>query len=235
MVLVIRKRFIVMALSALVLMCGINIYMGQETQQTAALPAANKVVVLDAGHGGEDGGAVGIGGTVEKDINLAVMSKVQGLLEQSGCIVITSRTEDISLHNKGDEKTGNRKISDLNSRKQLPEEYDADVFVSIHMNTYTDPQYKGAQVFYASEPGTSKRLAECIQSELKNHVDSSNMREVKDASGNIYILENSKVPSVVAECGFLSNSEEEAKLRTEDYQNKLAFAIYCGIVKYFAG
>ncbi|MDP4118725.1 MAG: N-acetylmuramoyl-L-alanine amidase CwlD [Bacillota bacterium] len=234
MVLVIRKKVIIIAIIALVLVGGINVATGNTTEQTSALPVANKVVVLDAGHGGEDGGAVGTGGTVEKDINLAVMTKLQKLLEQTGCIVMTTRTEDKSLHNRGDEKTGNRKMSDLNKRKAMPGDYNSDIFVSIHMNTFTDAKYKGAQVFYAPEPESSKALAECIQAELKQQVDGSNEREVKDASGNIYVLKDVTVPSVVAECGFLSNSDEEKRLNDDAYQQKLAFAIYCGIIKYFA-
>ena len=234
MVLIIRKRAVLFVLAALFVMGGINIATGGQTKQTAALPSVNKLIILDAGHGGEDGGAVSGNGTVEKDVNLAVMLKLQQLLEQSGCVIMTTRTEDISLHNTGDEKTGNRKMTDLNKRKAMPEEYGADIFVSIHMNTYPDSRYKGAQVFYASEAEGSKELAECIQGELKSQVDNSNQREVKDADGNIYILSGAKVPSVVAECGFLSNSEEEQKLKSEEYQQKLAFAIYCGIIKYFA-
>ena len=156
-------------------------------RQTSGLPVSNKVVLLDAGHGGEDGGAVGGEGTVEKDINLSVMLKLQKLLEQSGCTVITTRTKDISLHNSGEEKAGNRKMSDLNNRKAMPEVYDADIFVSVHMNTYPDRRYSGAQVFYAESEG-SKELASCIREELKSQVDNSNEREIKDAEGNIYIL-----------------------------------------------
>lgn len=233
MVLVIRKKAIAFALSTVFLLGGMNVYFANNAKQTSALPVSSKIVLLDAGHGGEDGGAIGGAGTVEKDVNLSVMLKLQELLEQGGCTVMTTRTQDISLHNKGDEKSGNRKMSDLNNRKNMPEEYEADVFVSIHMNTFPDSKYSGAQVFYAESSG-SKELAECIQGELKNQVAPENQREVKDASGNIYILSDAKIPSVVAECGFLSNSEEEQKLKSEEYQNKLAFAIYCGIIKYFA-
>ncbi len=233
MVLVIRKKAILITLCAVFVLGAVNVYYSNEAKQTTALPVSSKIVLLDAGHGGEDGGAIGGEGTVEKDINLAVMLKLQSLLEQNGCTVITTRTQDISLHNKGDEKSGNRKMSDLNNRKTMPEEYDADIFVSIHMNTFPDKKYSGAQVFYAESNG-SKELAECIQGELKAQVDNGNQREVKDAAGNIYILADAKIPSVVAECGFLSNTDEENKLKSDEYQQKLAFAIYCGIIKYFA-
>lgn len=235
MVFVIRKKMILLTVAALMLAGGASHLANVDSsKETAALPGTDKVIVLDAGHGGEDGGAIGQDGTVEKDINLAVMKKLQALLEQSGCTVITTRTEDISLHESGDEKTGNRKIKDLNARKDIPGEYNADIFVSIHMNTFPDSKYKGAQVFYSSQPEKSKDLANCVQSELRSQVDGSNEREIKNADGNIYILNDAKIPSVVVECGFLSNAEEEAKLNSEEYQEKLAFAIYCGIIKYFA-
>lgn len=233
MVFIIRKKMILGVLAAVFVLSGINIYFGEEARQTSAIPVGSKVVLLDAGHGGEDGGAIGGEGSIEKDINLSVMLKLQKLLEQSGCTVITTRTEDISLHNRGDEKTGNRKINDLENRKKMPGEYEADIFVSVHMNTYPDSRYSGAQVFYAESDG-SKELAECIQGEFKNQLDNSNEREIKDAGGNIYILEGAEIPSVVAECGFLSNAEEERKLADGEYQQKVAFAIYCGIIKYFA-
>ena len=233
MVLVIRKKAIYIVLALVFAISGINIAYRDMGVETSALPVSGKIVVLDAGHGGEDGGAIGGNGTVEKNVNLSIMLKLQQLLEQSGCTVITTRTEDISLHNSGDEKVGNRKISDLDNRKKMPEEYGADIFVSVHMNTFPDSKYSGAQVFYAEKEG-SKELAENIRAELKAHVNGENNRETKDADGNIYILDGAKVPSVVVECGFLSNSEEEAKLVSEEYQQKLAFAMYCGIIKYFA-
>ena len=139
MVFVIRKKMILLTVAALMLAGGASHLANVDSsKETAALPGTDKVIVLD--------------GTVEKDINLAVMKKLQALLEQSGCTVITTRTEDISLHESGDEKTGNRKIKDLNARKDIPGEYNADIFVSIHMNTLPDSKYKGAQVFYSSQP-----------------------------------------------------------------------------------
>ncbi|MBQ3053684.1 MAG: N-acetylmuramoyl-L-alanine amidase [Clostridia bacterium] len=233
MVIVLRKKAIFTLMAFLMLIGGVNIASSDESLQTSALPAANKVVILDAGHGGEDGGASGKSGIVEKDINLKVATKLQALLEQSGCTVITSRTEDISLHTPGEEKEGNRKISDLDNRKKISEKYQGDIFVSIHMNTYTDPKYKGAQVFYASDSPESQKLAKCVQGELKSQIDPENTREVKDANNGIYILSGATIPSIVAECGFLSNEQEEKLLSDENYQQKLAFAIYCGIIKYF--
>ena len=132
MVIVLRKKAIFTLMAFLMLIGGVNIASSDESLQTSALPAANKVVILDAGHGGEDGGASGKSGIVEKDINLKVATKLQALLEQSGCTVITSRTEDISLHTPGEEKEGNRKISDLDNRKKISEKYQGDIFVSIH-------------------------------------------------------------------------------------------------------
>ncbi len=234
MVFVIRKKAVYIGLIFVCAISVMSIATREISRETGALPVSGKVVVLDAGHGGEDGGAVGSSGTVEKDVNLSVMLLLQELLEQNGCTVITTRTQDISIHSSGEEKAGNRKISDLDNRKKIPQEYGADIFVSVHMNTFPDGKYSGAQVFYAEEAPGSKELAESIRQELKTYANSTNEREIKPAEGNIYILSDAKIPSVVVECGFLSNAEEEEKLKTAQYQQKLAFSIYCGIIKYLA-
>ena len=135
MVLIIRKKVILLSILGLVLAGGFSrLASVGDVKETAALPLSDKVIVLDAGHGGEDGGATGAGGTVEKNVNLAVMKKLQALLEQSGCTVMTSRTEDISLHESGDEKTGNRKIKDLDARRELPDKYKQVVLLYYYSN-----------------------------------------------------------------------------------------------------
>ena len=234
MIVVIKKKtMVITALCVLVaLMAGVARI--SYDKPAAAVPVAARTVILDPGHGGEDGGAVGGAGTVEKDLNLAVALKVQQLLEQSGCMVFMTRTEDTSIHDNGEEKSGNRKVSDLNNRKKLPKDFKADAFVSIHMNTFPDPQYYGSQVFYAEKQPGSMELAMAIQQELKQNIDNGNIRESKESAGNIYILNDVSVPSVVVECGFLSNAEEERLLQEESYQQKLAFAIYSGLIQYFS-
>ncbi len=234
MIFVVKKNVILTAAFVLLAAVVLNVAFFGDHTAVNSVPITNRTIVLDPGHGGEDGGAVGSNGTVEKDINLQVALKVQALLEQNGCSVFMTRNDDVSIHDKGEEKNNNRKVSDLDNRKKMPGDYQADAFVSIHMNLYPQQQYHGAQVFYAETPDNSMQLAQCIQDELREDVDSSNNREIKEAKGNIYVLDKSKVPSVVVECGFLSNPEEEQKLQTDEYQQKLAFAIYSGIIKFFA-
>ena len=234
MVIMIKKNHILLTLLVFcVSAMAFNLFY-TSNKPVSAIPVANRTIIVDAGHGGEDGGASSKTGTVEKDLNLQVALKLQALLKQSGCAVFTSRADDISIHNPGEEKKGNRKISDLDNRKALPKEYKADAFVSIHMNTFPQTQYYGSQVFYSSFPPESKKLGDIVMNELVQGIDNKNIRVAKEAINNIYILNDTKVPSIVVECGFLSNPDEAARLKTPEYQQKLAFNIYSGILKFFA-
>ena len=201
--------------------------------ETAGVPSANKVVVIDAGHGYPDGGAVGINGSIEKDINLAIAKKVQSLLEESGCIVVMTRADDNAVVENLDEKIRNIKRADLKNRRDMRDNSSADAFVSIHMNKFPDSSLTGAQVFYAGKTDESKRLGECIQSELITIADPKNKRVSKKADNSIFILKDATVPSVIVECGFLSNAKEEALLNDSTYQEKIAWGIYSGVQKYF--
>lgn len=234
MVIVMKKKTVTAAVICLLCVMAFGLKAYEHGSQTAAaLKVAEKVVIIDAGHGGEDGGAVGGDGTPEKELNLAVALKVQALLEQQGCTVFMTRSEDISLSTEEDNAKRQRKIADLNNRKNMIEQYGADAFVSIHMNTFPDKKYFGAQVFYAKTPEKSKQLAMCIQEKI-NETDKENTRDAKDGTSGIYVLQNASVPSVVVECGFLSNEKDLQRLKTDEYRTKLAIAIFNGITKYFA-
>ncbi len=204
-----------------------------QTVPASTIPAANKMIVLDAGHGAPDGGAVGKSGTLEKDVNLAICQKLQTLLEKSGASIVITRSDDNSIADDDKAKIREIKRSDLKNRRKYRDDSGADIFVSIHMNKFPEEQYKGAQVFYAKSPEGSKLLGETIQAELINLVDPQNTRVAKPADNSIYILKESTVPSVIVECGFLSNPEEEKLLATDAYQEKVAWGIYAGIQKYF--
>ncbi len=232
MVIVIKRKFVAIVAVALLVAIALVSGVGGATDKVSALPVSNKVIIIDAGHGGPDGGAIGTDDTAEKDLNLEVALKLQKLLEQSGCTVFMTRTEDISLSTPEDDAKRQRKVADLANRKKLIEEYDVSAFVSIHMNTFSDPQYFGTQVFYAASDG-SKKLADYIQSEVCKE-DPDNTRVAKDGSKNIFILSETSIPSVVVECGFLSNKKDLQRLKTEEYQNKLAGAIFGGIIKYYS-
>ncbi|QEK11212.1 N-acetylmuramoyl-L-alanine amidase CwlD [Crassaminicella thermophila] len=191
----------------------------------------NKVVIIDAGHGGIDGGAVGKSGVCESHINLKIALKLRKLLEQEGAIVLLTREDDVGLYSD----TGTvrkKKNEDLRNRKKLRDESQADLFISIHMNSFGQSKYYGAQTFYPKKSEESKRLAELIQEELIRVIDNGNNRVAKEKS-DVYLLKSCKIPMVLVECGFLSNPMEERLLQEDKYQEKIAWSIYIGILRYF--
>ena len=201
------------------------------------MPVTNKVIVLDAGHGGIDSGTLSSDKTVvEKEINLLITHKIRELLESSGAHVILTREDDSSLYIEDGNKTIRQKYNEnLKNRKQIIEEANADMFVSIHMNALTgagESKYYGAQTFYPAGKEDSIKLSKTIQQELKRVVDNTNNREIKPRN-DLYLLKDNKIPSVLIECGFLSNEKEAKLLIDEKYQEKIAWAIYVGIQNYF--
>ena len=227
-----RKKLLIYLATVLVAVFSVAA-INEQSATVSAVPTSNHIIILDPGHGGADGGASGDDGTVEKDLNLKIALKVQNLLQQSGCTVFMTRSDDRSLSTIEDEINKMRKVADLNNRREMVDELKVEGFVSIHMNTFSDPQYFGSQVFYSSSPADSKYLADYIQEEIRL-IDPENLRETKNGSGSIFILNDVSVPSVVVECGFLSNEKDLARLKSEEYQNKLAGAIYNGIVKFYS-
>lgn len=186
----------------------------------------NFVVVVDAGHGGQDPGKVGVNDCLEKDINLAIAFKVKELLEGEGVTVHMTRENDEGLYSENDT---NKKVSDLNKRCSLIEERGADIAVSIHQNSYSDGSVKGGQVFYYTSSEDGLALAQNIQLELAAVCGKT--RQVKP-NKDYYMLLNVKCPIVIVECGFLSNWEEAEALVTEDYQQSIAEAVAKGVMEY---
>lgn len=203
-------------------------------QETGTVPGAGMKIVLDAGHGEPDGGAVGKLGVLEKDLNLAVTKLLQGYLEQSGAQVILTRADDNGIYDAGSHSIRQKKRTDLKNREAMITETNAELFVSIHMNHFSDAKYSGPQVFYSANHPDSKGLAETIQASMIRTLKPSSDRKVKQAGKEIYLLQKAKIPSVLIECGFLSNEAEEKLLVDPTYQKKVAWAIYCGIVEYLA-
>ena len=204
-----------------------------ESKPAFSVPTSNKVVVIDAGHGGIDNGA-SANGVIEKEINLIIALKLQELIEQGGGIAILTRDEDESTQDDNREKGVAQKKSDLSERVKLMNTSNADIFVSIHMNKFPEQQYRGAQVFYANNSEDSKHLGEALQKSLIQNINDGNKRAAKPvANDSVFVLKNASVPAALVECGFLSNPSEAALLRDEVYQRKLAWAIYMGIVAYF--
>ena len=188
-------------------------------------------VVVDAGHGGEDGGATGVHGELEKDINLAIALELQRLLEQHQFEVVMVRDWDTDLSDQNLPTVAQRKRSDLQRRLRLAEESGDCVLLSIHQNFFTENQYSGAQVFYSANDPRGAALAEAIRASIVETLQPENTRQNKVGEG-VYLLEQCQVPAVLVECGFLSNPEEAAALADPDYQKQMAQAIYNGLVRY---
>lgn len=219
-----KKMLLIAVGIAIVVFTGLLLYTGQTTDAAAGKAAVT--VVIDPGHGGVDGGAEADDGTPEKNINLNIALKLKQLAENDGWNVIMTREEDTGLYSEQNSTIRSKKTEDLKKRKEIFDSSAADAAVSIHLNSYTaDRSVRGAQVFYADGSEESKMLAECIQDQMKN-------RRRAMAKSDVLILQQAKVPTVIAECGFLSNYEESRKLRTDEYQNKLAKNIYSGIKNY---
>ena len=194
-------------------------------------PATKAIIVLDAGHGVPDYGTESASGTTEQELNLAITLKLQQLLEQSGTKVILTRSDYNGIYEVDKDSIRSKKISDMKNRVYIGNNSNADIYVSIHMNYYTDSQYSGWQTFYQSKSENSKRLARIIQQSLNDNIGQN--KRVPMAIKGAYIMDKVKIPSVIVECGFLSNKSDEEKLKTEEYQNRLAWGIYIGIQKYF--
>ena len=181
-------------------------------------------LVLDAGHGGEDGGAVSLTGAPESEINLAVVLKLRDVLGLYGVDPILLRETDVSLHDGDADTLREKKRSDLKNRVAAIEEVEGGTLLSIHQNTYPGSRYRGTHVFYAPTEG-SKELAEHFQNSIKAALQPDNERAVKRIPDTVYIMNHVTCPAVLIECGFLTNPEEEALLRDEDYQRKLSAVI----------
>ena len=202
-----------------------------EKRLPASLNADEITVIIDAGHGGRDGGTVGVDGvSVEKDLNLDISLMVYDMLKNSGINVIMTRTEDIALTD--DEVGGSRKNQDLSARLKISESASNPIFVSIHMNAFPIEKYSGTQVYYSTNNEGGKNLANLLQNNVKILLQNDNNRKIKPAGSNIYILDKITCPAVLIECGFLSNNEECAKLADRDYRQKMAFVISSTIIEY---
>ena len=190
------------------------------------------VVIIDAGHGGEDGGAIGKNGIYEKDVNLIITNDLADMLKAAGVEVIMTRSEDVLLYDRSADFKGRKKMLDLAARLRIANETENAIFVSIHMNSFPIEKYDGLQVYYSKNTAKSRLLAESIQSSVKEHLQSNNDRSIKEAGSNIYLLDRCQSTSVLVECGFLSNTAECDLLSTEEYQKELSLAIFSGIYSY---
>ncbi len=209
-------------------------------QDVATYDFSPYVFVIDAGHGGEDGGAIGqVGGQqiVEKDINLCIALTLAQLLEDNGATVALTRREDTLLYDRNTDYEGRKKALDMAARLSITENAGAGgaqvIFVSIHQNTFGNARYSGLQVYYSPHHPQSGQLASLIQNTARRQLAPDNDRATKDG-GDIYLLKHLQCPAVLVECGFLSNPEECAALASEEYQNKVSYAILCALRDFVA-
>ena len=202
-----------------------------DTIETVSLPVSGKVIVIDAGHGVPDEGAQSSNGTTEAETNLKIALKVQSLLEQSGSTVILTRSYENAIYDIDSKTLREKKNSDLKNRVKIGNSSSADLFVSIHLNKIPQEQYWGWQCFYNSRNEKSIELAKKLQENLNEAIQKDNKR-VPMKLDTVYIMKNVEIPISIVECGFLSNSEEEKLLLDDEYQDKLAWGIYNGIMDY---
>lgn len=190
----------------------------------------NGVVLIDPGHGGEDGGAISADGTVEKDINLAISLPLADMLRVCGYHIELTRDGDYSIYDAGLRTIREQKISDLKNRLVLFDK--SRMTISIHQNHFSQSQYYGTQIFYSTNSAESEPLAKSVRKSVLEMLQPENTRELKKATDDIYLLSKTKAPAIIVECGFLSNSGELAKLKDAEYQQKMAYAIACGVIAY---
>ncbi len=222
-----KKRILFILFSIIISISFLN---SNESIETSSIPSSNHIVILDAGHGIPDGGAVANDGTSEESINLSIVLKLQKLLESSNTTVILTRSDENGIYDSNSKKL---KRSDLINRVKLANSSNADIFVSIHLNKINLSDCSGWQSFYQKNNENSKKLAKFIQDNLNNTIEKNNKREILPLSGK-YIMDNVTIPTVTIECGFLSNSNELNNLKSNEYQEKLAWGIYEGIIDYFS-
>jgi N-acetylmuramoyl-L-alanine amidase len=198
--------------------------------KTWNLPLSGKIILLDAGHGGPDGGA-GTGKTLEKDIALQITKNVRDYLQEQGALVIMTREKDEDLADPDTRGYSRRKVEDLKKRLKMINKTDIDLFVSIHLNAIPSSQWSGAQTFYAPQHKENARAAKFIQEELRRNLENTERRA--KPINQVYILKNAKKPGVLVEVGFLSNPREKELLKKGSYQEKVAASINHGILRYF--
>ena len=210
-----------------------SLYLPQSADKETSLESQKiTTVIIDAGHGGEDGGASSASGLVEKDVNLDISLNLFDMLSSCGVKVIMTRTDDRLLYDRNVDFQGRKKKLDLAARLAVANDTDNAIFVSIHMNSYTNPKYSGLQVWYSQNEPSSYTLAELIQTNNRKYLQPYNNRKTKAATSAINLLHNATCPAVLVECGFLSNPDEAALFETEEYKQKVAFILFSSIMEY---
>lgn len=206
----------------------------RDSSSTASSNGSIKsTLIIDAGHGGEDAGAVADDGTVEKDLNLEIATLIKAFCDLNGTQAVMTRTDDRLLYDhykELDDYTGHKKLYDLKNRVRIAQEYENAIFVSIHMNKFPQKKYSGAQVYFSKNNRKSEMLARGIQGSARMYLNPSSNRQVKMADSAIYVLNALDCPAVLVECGFLSNDAELGLLKSDEYQARLALVIFSSVL-----
>ncbi len=221
---------IILLLSFFILMISAagNIAVNTSSDISDNLP----VIVIDPGHGGEDGGAVSDNGVLEKDINLSIANDTSALFYLLGFDILRTRKNDMAL-DSGEDTIRKRKVSDMKKRLEIFNSSKENTIISIHQNKFSESKYHGAQIFYSPNNSKSKQLADSIKYSVKGLLQPDNERECKKADGGIYLLKNTNNPAIIVECGFISNEEECNHLLDKQYQKQMAFSITAGFLSYY--
>lgn len=229
-----KKRTLVgVMIFALLIFITLGIYLYKTnvgSHSSWELPLSGKIIVLDPGHGGVDGGAVG-GDVIEKEVTLAIGLMLRDYLQEMGAYVVMTRETDRDLADEDLRGYSRRKTQDLHNRLEIINAPNTDLFISIHLNAIPSPRWRGAQTFYNPTNKDSRELSLFIQEELRKNLENTD-RGIKQLS-NIFILKEAKIPGAIVEVGFLSNPSEAQLLQQSDYQNKVAASVYRGILRYF--
>ena len=204
------------------------------SESASAEVSSKKIIVIDPGHGGEDGGAIGASGILEKELNLKVSRTIADMLRFSGFEVIETRTEDVMLYDKAPLPDGSKKQRDLAARLDIAKNSVPDLFLGIHMNSFPDSRYSGLTVYYAGKVSESRDIAEALRRDVVTFLQPDNRRGIKEGE-RIYLLERATYPAILVECGFISNPEECRLLSSEEYRKRLCFIIYSSLSSNLAG
>lgn len=233
-VICIKRKSLYLIISVLIILIILLsiLHLNSKAVPTMNILIADKIIGIDPGHGGIDSGAIGPSGIEEAEINLKIALKLRDIIVKNGGKVVLTRETEEGLYTAKSKSLKEMKTEDLHNRKEIIERGNCDILISIHLNSFEQSKYYGAQTFYGKDNLESQKLALSIQNQLREVLDKDNKRVPQELE-DVFLINNLDIPAIVVECGFLSNPTEEQLLADEDYQKKIALAIYNGIVKYF--